>query len=42
MFQSIDRVYDASRARDRLGFMCRTILPACWQAGVKAETGGEG
>ncbi|TGU93615.1 NAD(P)-dependent oxidoreductase [Mesorhizobium sp. M00.F.Ca.ET.151.01.1.1] len=24
MFSSIDRVYDASRARDRLGFACRT------------------
>jgi UDP-glucose 4-epimerase len=24
MFQSIDRVYDASRARERLGFVCRT------------------
>lgn len=24
MFQSIDRVYDASRLRDRLGFVCRT------------------
>ena len=24
MFASIDRVYDASRARDRLGFTCRT------------------
>lgn len=24
MFSSIDRVYDASRARDRLGFVCRT------------------
>jgi len=24
MFQSIDRIYDASRARDRLGFVCRT------------------
>lgn len=24
MFQSIDRVYDARRARDRLGFTCRT------------------
>ncbi|MBZ9753781.1 NAD(P)-dependent oxidoreductase [Mesorhizobium sp. ESP6-5] len=24
MFSSIDRIYDASRARDRLGFACRT------------------
>ena len=24
MFNSIDRVYDASKARDRLGFTCRT------------------
>jgi UDP-glucose 4-epimerase len=24
MFQSIDRVYDSSRARERLGFVCRT------------------
>ena len=24
MFRSIDRVYDASRARQRLGFVCRT------------------
>ena len=24
MFSSIDRVYDASRARDRLGFVCKT------------------
>ena len=24
MFASIDRVYDASKARDRLGFTCRT------------------
>ena len=24
MFQSIDRVYDASRARERLGFVCRS------------------
>ena len=24
MFQSIDRIYDASRAYDRLGFVCRT------------------
>ena len=26
MFQSIDRIYDASRARERLGFVCRTEL----------------
>ena len=24
MFRSIDRIYDASRARQRLGFICRT------------------
>jgi UDP-glucose 4-epimerase len=24
MFQSIDRVYDSSRAASRLGFRCRT------------------
>jgi UDP-glucose 4-epimerase len=24
MFQSIDRVYDASKAAERLGFVCKT------------------
>ena len=32
MFQSIDRIYDASRARDRLGFVVpHRISPTCWR-----------
>jgi UDP-glucose 4-epimerase len=38
MFSSIDRVYDASRARDRLGFVCRTSF-ADVLAGLAAEEG---
>ena len=46
MFASIDRVYDASKARDRLGFVCRTgfaeILESlrwssCRTAGLEAR-----
>lgn len=36
MFSSIDRVYDASRARDRLGFVCKTSF-ADVLAGLAAE-----
>ncbi|MER8591672.1 NAD(P)-dependent oxidoreductase [Mesorhizobium sp. M1182] len=36
MFSSIDRVYDASRARDRLGFVCKTSF-ADVLAGLEAE-----
>ncbi|WP_027145893.1 NAD(P)-dependent oxidoreductase [Mesorhizobium sp. WSM3626] len=38
MFSSIDRVYDASRARDRLGFACRTSF-ADVLAALAAEDG---
>jgi len=38
MFSSIDRVYDASRARDRLGFVCRTSF-ADVLAALSAENG---
>ena len=38
MFSSIDRVYDASRARDRLGFVCRTSF-ADVLAALRAENG---
>ncbi|CAH2408741.1 NAD-dependent epimerase/dehydratase family protein [Mesorhizobium escarrei] len=38
MFSSIDRVYDASRARDRLGFVCKTSFAAVL-AGLAAEEG---
>lgn len=38
MFSSIDRVYDASRARDRLGFVCRTSF-ADVLAELRAEVG---
>jgi UDP-glucose 4-epimerase len=38
MFSSIDRVYDASRARDRLGFVCKTSF-ADVLAGLAAEAG---
>ncbi|MER8722965.1 NAD(P)-dependent oxidoreductase [Mesorhizobium sp. M0751] len=38
MFSSIDRVYDASRARDRLGFVCKTSF-ADVLAGIEAEEG---
>jgi UDP-glucose 4-epimerase len=31
MFRSIDRVYDASRAAERLGFVCRTGFPEVLQ-----------
>ena len=37
MFRSIDRVYDASRARERLGFTCRTDF-ASVLAGLARET----
>ena len=37
MFSSIDRVYDASRARDRLGFVCETSF-ADVLAALAAET----
>ncbi|WP_202353970.1 NAD-dependent epimerase/dehydratase family protein [Mesorhizobium sp. 113-3-3] len=36
MFSSIDRVYDASRARDRLGFVCKTSF-ADVLAAMRAE-----
>ncbi|RWP58857.1 NAD(P)-dependent oxidoreductase [Mesorhizobium sp.] len=36
MFSSIDRVYDASRARDRLGFVCKTRFAAVL-AGLAVE-----
>ncbi|MER9299123.1 hypothetical protein NKI38_21890 [Mesorhizobium sp. M0621] len=36
MFSSIDRVYDASRARDRLGFVCKTSF-ADVLAALRAE-----
>jgi len=36
MFQSIDRVYDPSRARERLGFVCRTGFAEVL-AGLAAE-----
>ena len=38
MFPSIDRVYDASRARDRLGFVCKTSFAAVLAA-LAAEEG---
>ncbi|TIQ20717.1 MULTISPECIES: NAD-dependent epimerase/dehydratase family protein [unclassified Mesorhizobium] len=38
MFSSIDRVYDASRARDRLGFVCKTSFAAV-VAALAAEEG---
>ncbi|UVK45865.1 NAD(P)-dependent oxidoreductase [Mesorhizobium sp. AR07] len=38
MFSSIDRVYDASRARDRLGFVCKTSF-ADVLAELRAEEG---
>jgi UDP-glucose 4-epimerase len=38
MFSSIDRVYDASRARDRLGFVCKMSF-ADVLAGLAAEAG---
>ncbi|MEI8701442.1 NAD(P)-dependent oxidoreductase [Mesorhizobium mediterraneum] len=38
MFSSIDRVYDASRARDRLGFVCKTSF-ADVLAALAAEEG---
>ncbi|MBB6410589.1 NAD-dependent epimerase/dehydratase family protein [Mesorhizobium sangaii] len=38
MFASIDRVYDASRASDRLGFVCRTSF-ADVLAELRAEVG---
>ncbi|MER9054807.1 hypothetical protein [Mesorhizobium sp. M0910] len=38
IFSSIDRVYDASRARDRLGFVCKTSF-ADVLAGLEAEEG---
>ncbi|SDA44615.1 NAD-dependent epimerase/dehydratase family protein [Mesorhizobium qingshengii] len=38
MFSSIDRVYDASRARDRLGFVCKTSF-ADVLAGIAGEEG---
>lgn len=38
MFSSIDRVYDASRARDRLGFVCKTSFAAVLAA-LAAEEG---
>jgi UDP-glucose 4-epimerase len=36
MFRSIDRIYDASRARERLGFVCRTSF-ADVLAGLRRE-----
>ncbi|MER9969659.1 NAD(P)-dependent oxidoreductase [Mesorhizobium sp. M0060] len=38
MFSSIDRIYDASRARDRLDFVCKTSF-ADVLAGLEAEEG---
>lgn len=38
MFSSIDRVYDASRAKDRLGFVCKTSF-ADVLAGLAGEEG---
>lgn len=38
MFSSIDRVYDAARARDRLGFVCKTSF-ADVLAALAAEAG---
>ncbi|MER8439840.1 hypothetical protein NKH36_03355 [Mesorhizobium sp. M1312] len=38
MFSSIDRVYDASTARDRLGFVCKTSF-ADVLAALAAEEG---
>jgi UDP-glucose 4-epimerase len=38
MFRSIDRVYDASKAREKLGFVCRTGFAEVL-AGLQAETG---
>jgi UDP-glucose 4-epimerase len=38
MFSSIDRVYDNSRARDRLGFACKTSF-ADVLAALAAEEG---
>lgn len=38
IFSSIDRVYNASRARDRLGFVCKTSF-ADVLAGLEAEEG---
>jgi len=39
MFRSIDRIYDASRARERLGFVCRTSF-ADVLAGLRREMAG--
>ncbi len=40
MFASIDRVYDASRAAERLGFVCRTGFAEALAALAAADAGG--